>query len=202
VTVLADSPGSGVTRLSLLSRARRRDSRAWEELVELYQPLVLTWCRRRGVRTDAAADCCQEVFRSVAASLDRFEPTKQSGSFRGWLWTITANRLTDMARQAQRQPAAAGGSSALRAMQGVTEWVEEDEPTEAQQIHELVERARTQIRDEFAERTWNIFDRSVIDGVSTTQVAEEFQVSPATVRQTRSRILKRLRQQLGDLADD
>lgn len=170
--------------------------------MELYQPLVMSWCRRRGVGADAAADCCQDVFRSVAASLDRFEPSKQSGSFRAWLWTITANKLTDLARQAQRQPAAAGGSLALRVMQELAESAEDDEPTEARQIHELVARARAQIRDEFAARTWEIFDRSVIDGVSTAQVAEEFQVIPATVRQTRSRILRRLRQQLGDLGDD
>ena len=44
-----------------------------------------------------------------------------------------------------------------------------------------------------------MFARAVMDGITTLQVADEFEVSAATVRQTRSRILRRLRQQLGDL---
>lgn len=74
------------------------------------------------------------------------------------------------------------------------------EPTEAVDVNDLVARAIEQIRDEFALRTWRMFDRAVVDGVTTAQVAEEFEVTAATVRQTRSRILRRLRQQLGDLA--
>ncbi len=55
------------------------------------------------------------------------------------------------------------------------------------------------MRGEFTERSWGIFERSVIDNVPTAVVAQQFQVTDATVRQIRSRILRRLRQQLGDL---
>ena len=37
-------------------------------------------------------------------------------------------------------------------------------------------------------------------GEATESVAEEFGISPAAVRQARSRVLRRLRQQLGDVA--
>ena len=66
-------------------------------------------------------------------------------------------------------------------------------------VGELVARGLKQIRMEFAEKTWRMFERAVIDDIATAQVADEFGVSPATVRQSRSRILRRLRQQLGDL---
>ena len=39
----------GATSLSLLERARNRDSEAWRRLVELYSPLVFFWARRAGL---------------------------------------------------------------------------------------------------------------------------------------------------------
>ncbi len=62
-------------------------------------------------------------------------------------------------------------------------------------------RAMEQVRGEFETKTWSIFLRSVVDQVSTEIVAKEFNVQSATVRQVRSRILRRLREQLGDLDD-
>lgn len=54
-------------------------------------------------------------------------------------------------------------------------------------------------RSEFEPRSWQAFWRSAVDGIPTAVVAEELGVTAAAVRQSRSRILRRLRQQLGDL---
>ncbi len=196
---------SSVTRGSLLARAKQRDSQAWSDLVDLYTPLVQSWCQRCGISIHQADDCAQDVFASVAKSLDRFQPTGNSGAFRGWLWTITINKIRDAARRESRHLPPSGGSSALRQIQEVPDPLETDpasfdrDPTDPLDLSHLAARGLQQIRDEFAQRTWRIFDRTVIDGVPTSQVAEEFQVTAATVRQVRSRILRRLRQQLGDV---
>lgn len=194
---------SGATRASLLSRARRHDSVAWRELTELYGPLIAHWCRRCRLDTHASADCVQDVFAAVIRSIDRFEPQRTVGSFRGWLRTITSNKIRDYLRRTERWESATGGSTALRQISEVAEAasVPDTEPTDPGQIHQLVQRALAQVQDEFAEHTWEMFCRSVIDAVPTAQVAEEFDVTPATVRQARSRILRRVRQQLGDLED-
>lgn len=192
--------GSSATRLSLLSRVRRQESEAWNELFALYGPLVNYWCCRRGLRPEPAADCSQEVFAAVAAGLDLFDPGKRkSGAFRAWLWTVTRNKIIDHMRREKSQPLAAGGSTALRSMQSIADATFDDEPTDPEQLGQLVARALEQVKAEFETRTWRIFERSVIDGIATSRVAEEFAVEPATVRKTRSRILRRLRQQLGDL---
>ena len=198
---MAEQADSGGTRASLLSRARTRDPAAWSELVDLYAPLVAHWCRRCGLDAHGSADIIQDVFAAVAKSLDGFRPADKDGAFRGWLWTITANKIRDGARRESRHTPAAGGSTALRSLQTLADSVSvpDEEPSDAAEINALVARGLEQIRDEFADKTWRIFDRSVIDGVSSAQVAEEFDVSPATVRQTRSRILRRLREHLGDL---
>lgn len=63
----------------------------------------------------------------------------------------------------------------------------------------VVARALKQIQSDFQASTWLAFWRVVIDGQSTAVVAEELGMTLASVRQAKSRILRRLRQQLGDL---
>lgn len=74
-----------------------------------------------------------------------------------------------------------------------------EEPSSAAELKSLAARALEQIRCEFEPKSLNIFTRNVIDQIATAVVATEFNVQPATVRQIRSRILRRLRQQIGDI---
>ena len=72
-------------------------------------------------------------------------------------------------------------------------------PTTVEQLDDLVHRAAEQVRSEFEPETWQAFWRSAIDGIPTAVVAKELGVTPAAIRQNRARIMRRLRQQLGDL---
>ncbi len=207
---MATHADSDATRASLLFRAKQRESRAWHELVELYGPLIAHWCQRCGLDCHASADCVQQTFAAVLKSLSSYEAQKTSGAFRSWLWTIASNKIRDHIRSHRRQAPAAGGSTALRALQmlpaddGLADGSTADsasntDPSESEQLTALLTRALEQIREEFEQRTWQIFQRSVVDQIPTGLVAEEFSISSATVRQVRSRILRRLRQQLGDI---
>ncbi len=184
-----------------MSRARERESSAWSELVDLYGPLVAHWCYRCGLDTHAAADCVQDTFASVVKSLVSFRGQRETGAFRAWLWTITANKIRDHQRRVRRDADPVGGSTALRSLEQLPDpsLVPDTEPTNPAQLDQLFARAVEQVRGEFETRTWEIFERSVIDLIQTAQVAREFQLSPAAVRQVRSRVLRRLRQQLGDI---
>src|SRR5271165_3129364 len=115
---MADSPevtGSGSqpstsTSRSLLERVRADDSAAWDRLVSLYAPLVLYWCRRWGLQDEDAADVFQEVFLAVATHIGRFHKTQPGDTFRGWLRTITSNKVLDLFRRRKRDPGGIGGS--------------------------------------------------------------------------------------------
>jgi RNA polymerase sigma-70 factor, ECF subfamily len=74
----------------------------------------------------------------------------------------------------------------------------QEDPTDQVQWNQLIRRAMEQVRAEFEPRSWQAFWRSAVDGIATSVVAEELGVTAASVRQSRSRILRRLRQQLGD----
>ncbi len=191
---------NNATRSSLLQRAAQRDAGAWRELVDLYGPLVAHWCRRCSLDSHTAADCVQDVFASVVVALDQFSPQRTSGSFRAWLWTVTRNKLRDHFRRNSKSAAATGGSTAMAFMQQAVDpaSIPDDEPTGDVQLQQLTSRALAQVQSEFELRTWQASWRSIVDGIATADVAREFEMSEATVRQCRSRVLRRLRQQLGD----
>ncbi|GAB5403338.1 MAG: sigma-70 family RNA polymerase sigma factor [Aureliella sp.] len=193
---------SDVTRMSLLSRAAEQDSRAWEQIVDLYGPLIAYWCRHSGLDTHRAADCVQEVFAALARSLPTFRPQNKSGAFRAWLWTITSNKIKDLHRHDRRHPSPTGGSTAALAIGQIVDPLLDQEPSDDQQLSELMARALEQIRPEFEPRSWEIFHRAALDKIDTATVASEFDTTPAAIRQTRSRIMRRLRQQLGDVGDE
>jgi RNA polymerase sigma-70 factor (ECF subfamily) len=187
-----------VTSLSLLQRARARDQQAWQHLFHLYRPLVLYWCAHRGVRHENADDVAQEVFRAAAAGLDAFRRDRPGDTFRGWLRGITHNMVLLHFRRQRRQVQAAGGSDAQERLADVSDplTTEADDPPE--QISGLYRRALDLVRGEFTERTWQMFWQTVIDGRTTAAVAADLGVTDATVRQARSRILRRLKEEVGD----
>src|SRR5262245_36645258 len=98
---------SQATSLTLLQRVQARQPDAWERLVDLYAPLVLHWCRRGGLHGDDADDVFQEVFRSLAEHIADFRRDRPGDSFRGWLRTITRNKLLDHFRRIKKHPIAA-----------------------------------------------------------------------------------------------
>lgn len=203
-SLLKSSASSGGTRASLLARVCERDSEAWNELVELYGPLVAYWCQHSQLDGHATADCVQDVFLAVHRKVEAYHPQSTNGSFRAWLWTITRNKVRDHLRKSHWP--APGGTTALGNLQQLSDPRErpnvhdlsDDEPSGPDELRSLVTRALGQIKVEFTSRTWAIFERSLIDQLPTPLVAEQFQVTTANVRQIRSRILRRLREQLGD----
>jgi len=196
-------PGGGqATPLSLLERARGKDQHAWQRLLGLYRPLVLFWSRRGGLAAEDAEDVAQDVFAAVARGLDGFRRDRPGDTFRGWLRVITRNELLLHHRRRQGEPCAEGGSDALRQLQAVADplaGLESEE--ESAQVGQVYRRALELVRGEFEERTWQAFWCSVVEGRSSVALAAELGVTPAAIRQARSRVLRRLKQEAGDLLD-
>jgi RNA polymerase sigma-70 factor (ECF subfamily) len=190
--------GPPATSLSLLERAKTNDAAAWGRLAELYRPLVRAWCGRGGVVASDADDVTQEVFAAAAAALPRFHRDRPGDTFRGWLRAVTRSQVALHFRRARRQPHAAGGSDALADLHAVPDPLAGSKEEESAEAGDLYRRALELVRGEFEERTWQAFWRTVIDGRSTSAVAAETGVTPAAVRQAKSRVLRRLKEEVGD----
>jgi RNA polymerase sigma-70 factor (ECF subfamily) len=164
---------------------------------------VYVWCRRAGVSEPDAADVSQEVFTAVARHIADFRRDRPGDSFRGWLWTITRNKVRDHWRRVAVQAKAAGGSTALQLMHQVAESpVSEPEADGDDQPGDLYRRALELIRSEFEERTWKAFLMVTVEGRLPADVAADLGTTPGAVYIAKSRVLKRLREEFGDLLEE
>jgi RNA polymerase sigma-70 factor (ECF subfamily) len=189
------------TSLSLLSGLRGHLPSAWDRLVDLYRPLVFSWCIRRGLQPADAEDVSQEVFRTVLTRIADFRREPAQGSFRGWLLTITRNKLGDYWRKRSSQPQAVGGSE----VRGQLEQMPCDElldDASSPEAAALYRRATDLIRSEFEESTWRAFWLVVCENRKPADVAAELNLTLNSVYLAKSRVLHRLRETLGDLSDE
>jgi RNA polymerase sigma-70 factor (ECF subfamily) len=188
------------TSLSLLQRIRNGDASGWHRVVELYSPLIYHWCQRWGVAGADADDVLQEVFQAASQGIGEFRRERAGDTFRGWLRAIARHKILSLWRTRSRHPEAAGGSEAWRRLEEAPEPDEASEDAaDGEQMSTLFHRALGMLRAEFAERTWQAFWRATVDGQPAPAVAEELGMTANAVRMAKSRVLHRLREELGDL---
>jgi RNA polymerase sigma-70 factor (ECF subfamily) len=196
-----ESGGSSrATSRSLLARVRAQDMEAWDRLVALYAPFVYHCSRQARLGPEDSADVFQEVFRAAFARIAGFEKRAQGDTFRGWLLAITRNKVRDHFRRQRRQPRAVGGTEIQARLAEVQAAETESalDPAGEAAEQRLFAAALEILRPEFQERTWRAFLGTAVDGRPTADVGEELGMSPGAVRVARSRVLKRLRDELGD----
>jgi RNA polymerase sigma-70 factor (ECF subfamily) len=186
---------------SLLQRLQEQDPRSWERLDRLYGPVVLGWCLRAGLRQEDAADVGQEVFQAVAGAIGEFRRDRPGDSFRGWLWTVTRRKILDHQRRSRR-PQAAGGTTAqerLAQLAAADDASELAPPPDQGEVGAVYCRALELIQAEFAERTWRAFWGVAVDGLPAGQVAAPLGMTAGAVYIAKSRVLRRLREEFGEL---
>lgn len=184
------------TSSGLIRGVQQGNPEAWRRLLDVFGPLIYSWGRRWGLSPEDAADVLQETLLAVARNASRFARTPDR-SFRAWLWTITRSKIRDLSRRRNREPQARGGTSVNELLQQLPEQLPTDDDREQGVWKDTLLRALTSARGDFAERTWQAFWQVTIQGRSPADVSAELGVSPAAVRQAKSRVLQRLRELLG-----
>ncbi len=158
------SAASEATSLSLLERVKTNDAEAWRRFSALYGPMVYDWARQRKLQPDDASDIMQEVFRAVATRIGTFRRDREGDSLRGWLWTITLNKIRDHYRAAADRPEAVGGSGIRERLNQEPDAFSDDSGTNPPNAESARLRAAIEVaRIEFEERTWRLFWRVVVD---------------------------------------
>ena len=188
------------TSVSLLDRLKvaQPDASDWNRLQGIYLPLIQRWTARVPGLGDEANDLAQDVLLVVVRELPRFERRRQ-GSFRAWLRKVTVNQTRSHWRRRRRMPAvgldpAVGFLDRLEAPDGdlAHEWDQDHD-------RHVFERLLAIVQPDFHPATWDAFRRFAMDGLPAARVAEEFGLTENAVLQAKSRILKRLRAEAGDL---
>jgi RNA polymerase sigma-70 factor (ECF subfamily) len=185
------------TSATLLERLRDRgDAAAWERLVRLYSPLIRGWSTRHLPQSADVDDLAQQVFLVVVEKLPAFEHNGRTGAFRAWLRGISVNRL----RMFWRSRPEGGGPDPEPLLQQLEDphsdlsrqWDREHDQHVARQMLALLE-------PEFKPTTWRAFCLLVLDGWEPERVAAEVGLSVNAVFITKSRVLRRLREEMTGL---
>lgn len=184
------------TPASLLLRLRQPgEQRAWEQLVDLYTPLLFHWSLRFGLKEPDAADLVQDVFLVLSQRLAEFD-YDQRKSFRGWLRTILINKFRDRQRRATLP--LAGSNDTL---EQVVSPDDGDVVSETEYRELLVARALEVMQAEFQPTTWKACWEHVVAGRPAAEVARELGITANAVYLAKSRVLRRLRAELEGLLD-
>jgi RNA polymerase sigma-70 factor (ECF subfamily) len=184
------------TPVSLLERLRQpAQPDAWGRFVDLYTPLLYYWASRLGLQAHDAADLVQEVLTVLVQKLPAFEYDAHK-SFRAWLRTVTHNKWRDI----QRRRAAVGvtASATLAELAGPDEFQALEE---AEYRRHLVRRALQLMQVEFQPLTWRACWEQVVGEKPALDVAAELGMTVAAVYAAKSRVLRRLRQELDGMLD-
>jgi RNA polymerase sigma-70 factor (ECF subfamily) len=165
-------------------------------MTSLYYPLVFGWCRKVGLQTHDAVEVAQEVFQAVWTGIDRFHYENPDDSFRGWLRGITRHKLHDFWRTAAG-PTAKGGSSAQDLLELLPDQGDDSPAVRAETVM-LARRALDLVKTEFEERTLQAFVKLVLEDRAPAEVAAELGLSLNAVYKAKYRVLRRLREELGE----
>lgn len=185
-----DSP---LTRASLLVQLRDGTNQvAWQEFMKLYGPVIYGFARKRGLQDADAADLMQDVMRSVSAAIGRLNYDRSQGTFRGWLFTITRNRIYNFLSARRLRPQASGDSSTHRMLDGQAAGDGADE-WELEYQRRLAALAMERVKPEFQDATWQAFWMTAVDGKSAAEVASRIGMSTGAIYVAKSRVLARLK---------
>jgi RNA polymerase sigma factor (sigma-70 family) len=179
-------------------RAARPDDPEWGRLAKIYQPLIRRWIVRVPGLGEDATDVTQEVFLVIVRGISTFERQRE-GSFRAWVRGITVNVVRNYRRRQFRKPVVA-----LDPCEGFLDGLAE--PTselarewELDHDRHIFQKLQTIVQPSFDPTTWEAFRRFAIDGLPAAQVAADLGLTVNAVTLAKSRILKRLREEAGDL---
>lgn len=187
------------TRLSLIGRvADPADAEAWREFVGAYAPAVYRLARKGGLQHADAEDVVQSVMTSVGRAVAEWKPDPARGRFRSWLTTIARNAAANAI--GRRRPDAAGGAGMMNLL--ATRPAADGPSAELIELEfrrGLFRAAAERVRAEFRDGTWEAFRLTTLGGMSAEAAAAELGTTPGAVYTARSRVIRRLREEVGRL---
>lgn len=189
------------TRTSLIAQiGSPEDREAWDQFVIMYRPVVYRMARRRGMQDADAQDLVQAVLMRVAGAIQGWEKSSPETKFRHWLRRVARNAI---ATAFSRQPkdVGVGGSEMLDllAEQPATADIERELLKES--MREKYLRAALVVKADVDSESWRAFELTVVNGQPSEEVAKLLGKSMGAIYAARSRIMRRLREQVQRLQE-
>jgi RNA polymerase sigma-70 factor (ECF subfamily) len=188
-------PTNQTTPPSLLDRIRDHDdTNAWETFCDVYSPLLYDYCRKRGLQSSDAADVVQEVLLRVAKGIMNFDYDPVRGRFRDWLYRIVYHEICRMAQRRKQTNVVLANENEIA--------VKLDRDWDEHFHNHILRTALDRVKPRFEPETWNAFTMVWLRNQPPNDVARELQRPLDFVYLSKSRVLKRLRLEVEQLADE
>lgn len=191
------------TRQSLLVRLKDpQDQVSWYEFTEIYRPVIFRLARRKGMQDADAEDLAQQVLASVAGAIERWESDPRRARFRTWLHRVAHNAIINALTR--RAPDRGSGDTGLHKLI-------DDQATANGPDSDLLRLefrraqfhwAAKQIRPEFQASTWQAFWLTAVENEPIDEVSERLGKSSGSIYAARSRVMRRLKEKLGEFDED
>jgi len=184
-----------ITGTTLLEGLRDPGNQAaWQQYVDRYRPVIVSYARGLGFAADEAEDIAQEALLAFSAAYVRGKYERQKGRLSSWLFGIVHVQAMNWRRKrlahfGPDSPARSTGSSLadLPSEQDLEEtWCREWRSAVLRQCLEVV-------RGEVQQRTYRAFELFALEGRPAEAVGEELGMTPNAVWVAKRRILRRVR---------
>ena len=183
------------TRASLILRLQDGgDVAAWEEFVLIYSPVIRRVAVHQGFQAVDADDIVQEVLLSVARSVTAWLERTDRGSFRAWLLRIARNRAFDFIHARATRTLRKDGAEAEQALGELAAKSDLSSILDIEHERAVFQWAADQVRDVVADRTWQAFWLTRVEGLSVDEAAQKLNVRAGNIYFARSRVLARIRE--------
>jgi RNA polymerase sigma-70 factor (ECF subfamily) len=188
------------TSLKLLGRLRRdpKDQAAWNEFVARYGPRIRQWCREWRLQEPDAQGVAQDVLLKPNLLMARFvyDP---SGSFRGWLKTLTHHAWRDLAAERRRPGLRVGDRTVVELLASLQAGDDLVEQLDAESRREVMESAMERVRQRVSARTWDASRLTALEGCSGAVATGRLEMKIARVYAARSEVKKLIRKEVPKL---
>ncbi len=188
------------TRASLIVRLPdASDAPAWREFADIYEPFVYHYARRRGLQDSDARELVQEVFLGVAKAIRRWRPDQNRAKFRTWLFRIARNQMLTILSKKNREHV--GDSAAWSNLDGQLD-AGQAALDEKEYRREVFRWASQRVQRRVHPTTWAAFWQSSVIGRPIDRVAESLQLDRGAVYVARSRVIRKLRDEIAQFEND
>ena len=185
------------TSASLLKRLRSSgEKEAWVRFVELYTPLVYYLVRIEGIPSSDVDDLVQDVFTVLVQKMPEFKYDRRK-KFRAWLAKVTRNKCVDFQRRQSHLPQVGYDPQVSQ-----THHPDDAELiSKAEYCRYVTQRALQLMQAELPPTTYQAIHRHIVLDQPAAEVARQLGMTVNAVYVAKSRVLRRIREELSGLLD-
>ena len=184
---------SSTTSVTLLGRLSHdpTDQGAWSDFVARYGPKILHWCRRwRLLEADA-----QDVLLKLHGLMATFS-YDAARSFRAWLKTLAHHAWRDLVAERRRAGIGTGNTQMAALLNNLAAGGDLAGDLQEEFHRELLDLAMARVKARVPSRTWDAFRLTALEGCSGAAVAAQLQMRTAQVYLARSKVKKRIQEEV------